>query len=84
MELIERIKIVLDQHGIDQDREIIIRSSTGSLYHVPISRLLDVISNLYQKQQSIISVKLDEVESCANLLMDFMYYLAKPLAKIKI
>jgi len=84
MELKERITTVLDQHGIDQNREIIIRSSTGSLYHVPISRLLDVIGNLYKKQQRIISEKLDEVESCANQLMDFMYYLAKPLAKIRI
>jgi len=84
MELKERITTVLDQHGIDQNREIIIRSSTGSLYHIPISRLLDVIGNLYKKQQRIISEKLDEVESCANQLMDFMYYLAKPLAKIRI
>jgi hypothetical protein len=84
MELKEKMNLVLDQHGIDKSREIIIRSSSGSLYYIPLNRLIEIISNLYKNQQRIIELRLKQVESNVNMLMDFMYYLAKPLAKIKI
>ena len=84
MELKEKMTMILNQHGIDQEREIIIRSSSGSLYHIPINRLIDIISNLYKNQQKIIADKLDEIQTNVNMLMDFMYYLAKPLATIRI
>lgn len=84
MELKERMIFVLDQHGIDRSREIIIRSTNGGLYHIPITRLIEIVSGLYRSQQAIIERKLKEVESNANKVMDFMYYLAKPLAKVRI
>ena len=84
MELKEKFYSVLDLHGIDETREIIIRSRTGSLYFIPINRLIEIVSGLYKSQQEIIIQRLDKVEECANQLMDLMYYLAKPLARVRI
>ncbi len=84
MELQQKMNSVLERHGIDRERELIIRSKNGSLYYIPLYRLIEIVSNLYKSQKEIIEQKLQEVESNANKLMDFLYYLAKPLAKIRI
>lgn len=84
MELKEKLNSALQQHGIDENREMIIQTTKGEWYYIPLYRLIEIVSNLYRAQQQIIELKLKEVESNVNLLMEFMYYLAKPLAKVRI
>jgi hypothetical protein len=84
MELKEKLNSALQQHGIDENREMIIQTTKGEWYYIPLHRLIEIVSNLYRAQQQIIELKLKEVESNVNLLMEFMYYLAKPLAKVRI
>ncbi|MDG2330213.1 MAG: hypothetical protein P8M05_01325 [Flavobacteriales bacterium] len=84
MELRERMISALDYHGIDSKRELIISSNNGDWCYIPLFRLIDIVSSLYKTQQKIIEQRLIEVASNANRLMEFLYYLAKPIAAVRI
>lgn len=84
MELKEKLLAALSHHNIDQNRELIIQTKKGEWFYIPLYRLIEIVSNLYRNQQRIIEFQLQKVESNANQLMDFMYYLARPLARVRI
>ena len=84
MDLKERMISALDFHGIDSKRELIISTNKGACCYIPLFRLIEIVSGLYKTQQKIIEQRLIEVASNANRLMDFLYYLTKPIAEVRI
>lgn len=84
MELREHLELVVLQHGIEKNREIIVRSSKGELCYIPLNQLFDVITNLYAEQQALIVKKLHTVQNSANKVMDLFYQLCLPLANLRL
>lgn len=84
MDLKEKLQVVAIRHDIDTQRELIIKSQNGDLCFIPIFKLFDVLTGLYQGQQQMIQKRLNKVENNVNQVMELFYHLARPIANIKL
>ena len=84
--MVEKMKCDHEELNITESGSLITEHfrEKGEWFYIPLYRLIEIVSNLYRNQQRIIEFQLQKVESNANQLMDFMYYLARPLARVRI
>lgn len=82
--LSNRIDHVLQLHGIDKSRKILVQSGIGDQCLVPIKELLEVLDSLIPSQQEAIIRKIFRVAYNAKKLMELFSSLASTLMNIRI